>query len=344
MTVDRRESLRRNYQFQKVITVVGALLMISKFIAHILTGSVSILTDALESVVNVIAGAIGLYALYLSMQPPDRDHPYGHGKVELISSTVEGTLICFAGLIIVFETAEKILQNDLEVRSLDIGLVIVAFAAIVNYAMGVTAIKMGKKSRSIALESSGRHLCSDTYSSIGILLGLCIMFVCDKFNVNADWIDSAMAILFGLIILQTGVKVIYKSFCGIIDKSNAKLVTKVTSCLNQARTPDVLDIYHLRITTYGASFHVDAHLIVRQTMTVAEGENVVSEFRKNVCQQLGDDVDITLMTEPCNKQFCRYCEKGCSDRRFDYVETNIISTDRATRPEPTKSKLYKNGP
>lgn len=341
MTDDRMDPLRRNFQFQKVITVVGALLMIGKFLAYFLTNSVSILTDALESIVNVAAGAVGLYALFLSMQPPDSSHPYGHGKVELISSSVEGTLICLAGLMIIFETVDKVIRGDLGIRSLDLGLVIVAIAAAVNYAMGATAIRMGKKSRSLALEASGRHLCSDTYSSIGILLGLSIMYVCTSFGYDAYWIDPAMAALFGFIICRTGVKVVYKSFCGIMDTSDRKLVTKVTRCLNQARTDDVLDIHHLRITTYGASFHIDAHMVVRHTMTVGDVENVVSEFRKKVNKMLGDDVDITFMAEPCDRQFCRYCKNGCDHRRFDFVEINIISAEKATRASPTKSKLYK---
>lgn len=342
MTDDRMAPLKRNYQFQKVITVVGALLMIGKFVAYFLTNSVSILTDALESIVNVVAGAIGLYALYLSMQPPDSNHPYGHGKVELISSSVEGTLICIAGLMIILETVAKIIQGDLEIRSLDTGLVIVAVAAVINYAMGMTAIRMGKKSRSLALEASGRHLCSDTYSSVGILLGLSIMFVCDMAGFNASWIDPAMAILFGLIICRTGIKVVYKSFCGIMDTSDSKLIVKITRCLNQARTSDVLDIHHLRITSYGAAFHIDAHMVVRQSMTVGNAEKVVAEFRKKTYELLGDDVDITLMAEPCNRQFCRYCRHGCENRRFDFVETNIITAEKATRPSPERSKLYKD--
>ncbi len=335
------EAHQRNYEFQKVITVVGALLMIAKFIAYFLTNSVSILTDALESIVNVTAGVIGLYALYLSMKPPDREHPYGHGKAELISSSAEGTLICIAGLAIIFETAEKIIDHNLAVRSLDLGLLIVALAAAVNYAMGVTAIRMGKKSHSLALEASGKHLCSDTYSSVGILLGLSLMFLCDCFGYNAYWIDPAMAILFGVIIFRTGIKVVYKSFRGIMDSSDKELIVTVTRCLNQVRTQDVLDIHRLRITTHGASFHIDGHMVVRQTVTVGEVEKIISEFRKRVQAQLGEDVDITFMAEPCNRQFCRYCLNGCENRRFEFVEPNIISAEKATRLSPDKSKLYK---
>lgn len=341
MSENGMEAHQRNYEFQKVITVVGALLMIAKFIAYFLTNSVSILTDALESIVNVTAGVIGLYALFLSMQPPDREHPYGHGKAELISSSAEGTLICIAGLAIIAETAQKILDHNLDVRSLDLGLLIVAFAAAVNYAMGVTAIRMGRKSHSLALEASGKHLCSDTYSSVGILLGLSLMYICEFFNYDAYWIDPAMAILFGAIIFRTGMKVIHKSFRGIMDASDRDLIITVTRCFNQVRTQDVLDIHRLRITSHGASFHIDGHIVVRQTVTVGEVEKIIGEFRKRVQNQLGEDVDITFMAEPCNRQFCRYCQTGCERRRFDFVELNIISAEKATRLSPDKSKLYK---
>lgn len=334
--------MKRNYRFQKIIAAVGALLMIAKFVAYFITGSVSILTDALESIVNVIAGLIGLYALYLTMQPPDRDHPYGHGKVELISSSVEGTMICAAGVLIVLETVVRLVQGDYEIRSLDLGLIIVAFAAAVNFAMGMTAVRMGRRSHSIALEASGKHLCSDTYSSVGILIGLACVYACDSVGIDATWIDPAMALLFGFVIMFTGVRVVHRSINGIMDRSDRKLLTVVTRGLNHARTDDVLDIHHLRVTRYGAALHIDAHMVVRQVLTVKEAEVIVTRFRSEVTRMLGGDLDITFMAEPCERRFCRYCKCGCTERRFDFVETNIITLDKATRESPKRSSLYRD--
>ena len=164
---------KTNFNFQKIISVIGILLMVIKFVAYYLTGSVAILTDALESIVNVVAAVIGLYALYLSAQPADQSHPFGHGKIENISATIEGSMILVAGGLIIYESVLSFLHPG-EIRQLDIGLVIIAGAAAVNFAVGRAAIAKGKKTRSPALVASGRHLCSDTYSSIGIILGLII--------------------------------------------------------------------------------------------------------------------------------------------------------------------------
>lgn len=100
---------RENYEFQRIILIVGGILMVAKFVAFLWTNSVSILTDALESIVNVIAGVIGLYALWLSAQPADHSHPYGHGKIELISASVEGTMICAAGIMIILASVQRII-------------------------------------------------------------------------------------------------------------------------------------------------------------------------------------------------------------------------------------------
>ena len=143
-------AVKENYDFQKIIAVLGVSLMAVKFVAYYLTGSVAILTDALESIVNVVAAFVGLFALYLSAQPADRTHPFGHGKIEVISATVEGVMIIVAGALIIMESVDSLLHPG-EIRDLDVGLLIVAFAALANYAVGRIAIRRGRKNRSPAL-------------------------------------------------------------------------------------------------------------------------------------------------------------------------------------------------
>ncbi|MCQ2079361.1 MAG: cation diffusion facilitator family transporter [archaeon] len=322
---------RRNFSFQRTIALVGAVLMLAKFLAYFMTNSVSILTDALESIVNVVAGFIGLYALYLSMQPADAGHPYGHGKAELISSTTEGALIVVAGVLILIESIERILSGDFSLRQLDVGLLIVAVAAAVNFAMGYTAIRMGRSSRSLALEASGRHLCSDTYSSVGIILGLAVVYVCSWLGISAEWIDPAMAMLFGAIIILTGVHVMHRSMNGIMDAADEEVIRQVTRCINHVRTDDVLDVHHLRVNRYGSSVHVDAHMVVPGQMTVDEADVIVENFRNEVGAELDGDVDITFMSEGCGGMFCRHCPRDCDHRRTDFVERKVLGTDTVVR-------------
>ena len=335
MAKEELTPMQRNFNFQKVITVVGAILMLAKFLAYFMTNSVAILTDALESIVNVLAGIIGLFALYTSMRPADRSHPYGHGKVELISSSIEGTMICAAGVMIILESAERILRNDYTLCSLDIGILIVAAAAAVNFAMGYTAIRMGKSSRSMALEASGRHLCSDTYSSIGILLGLGIIYILDFAGYEAFWIDPLMALVFGAIIIYTGAKVVYRSFHGIMDAEDTEAIRQVTRCINHIRTPDVIDVHHVRVILYGASSHIDAHMVVPGSLSVEEADRIVRHFREHTMEMIGGNIDITFMAEPCRGQFCAYCRKeDCGNRNAEFVEDKRFCTDAVTNADP----------
>ena len=143
---------KENYQFQKIVAVVGVLLFVIKFIAWYITDSVAVLTDALESVINVVSGFIGLYSLYLSSLPRDENHPYGHGKVEFISASIEGTLISVAGVVIIYEAILN-LQHPKVISSLDYGIYLIAVTAVVNYIVGMIAVKKGKKNNLPIYES-----------------------------------------------------------------------------------------------------------------------------------------------------------------------------------------------
>ncbi len=241
--------------------------MLAKFIAFLLTNSVSILTDALESIVNVAAGAIGLYALWMSAQPADRTHPYGHGKIELISASIEGTMICAAGIMIVITSFSRMF-HPAEIHELDIGLVIIAVSAVVNFALGWTAIKKGRKNQSIALESSGKHLCTDTYDSIGILIGLGLVYAGAHMGYDVRILDGIVAMLFGVFIMYTGFKVIHKSGRGIMDTYDEEIILRVTRCINHIRVPEIVDVHNLRSIRYGAAVHVDMHMVVPGMLTV----------------------------------------------------------------------------
>ncbi|HMC98907.1 MAG TPA: cation diffusion facilitator family transporter, partial [Ferruginibacter sp.] len=138
------QTTQYNLRVQKWIAFISIVLFLVKLIAWWLTNSVAILTDALESIVNVVAGMIGLYSLYISAKPRDLDHPYGHGKVEFISAAIEGTLIAVAGLIIIYESILNLVHPHLLVK-LDYGIILVAFTALVNYFAGSICVRTGKK-------------------------------------------------------------------------------------------------------------------------------------------------------------------------------------------------------
>lgn len=184
---------------QQKILLLSFLILVGKFVAYWLTASVGILTDALESIVNVAAGAMSLYALYWSARPKDKSHPFGHGKVELLSASVEGIMISMAGLMIIYEGIKR-LFFPVEVQRLDVGILIVAVSGLLNYLMGWYSIRTGKRYASVALVAGGKHLQSDTYSTIGLVAGLLLLYF-----THIAWIDSVLALLFGGIIIATGI-------------------------------------------------------------------------------------------------------------------------------------------
>ena len=165
---------QQNFRVQLGITILSVVLFATKIIAYFITNSLAILTDALESIVNVLAGFIGLYSLYVAAKPKDNDHPYGHGKAEFVSSAVEGTLIITAGILIMVQTVQNFIDTK-TIVSLDIGLILIGITGLVNYVAGYICLKIGKKNKSIALESSGKHLQLDTYSTFAIIIGLVVI-------------------------------------------------------------------------------------------------------------------------------------------------------------------------
>ncbi len=320
-----------NYEFQKIVVAVGGLLLLIKFIAYFLTNSVAIFTDAVESIVNVAAGIIGLYALYLSARPADRDHPFGHGKVELISASVEGAMISIAGLLIIFEAINNIMHPG-EISSLDVGLILIILAAVVNFIIGTLAVRKGRKNRSMALEASGKHLRTDTVSSIGIILGLSIVYVGANLGYDLYILDPLIALVFGALIMITGARVIKKAMDGIMDKADVEILDQVVECLNEHRSPDWIDIHNLRVIKYGTTLHIEMHVTLPFNMTISEVEQENQQLYEAVATKFGDSVDLIMMSEPCKEFSCVHCRRDCYARRADFIEqldwnVNLLSQE-----------------
>lgn len=304
-----------NYRFQKIITAAGIMLLVIKFVAWYMTGSVAILTDAMESIVNVISGFVGLYSLYLSALPRDKNHPYGHGKVEFISAFIEGGLITVAGIIIIYEAVGN-LRNNTEIIQIDFGIYLVAFTALINYLLGYFAIKKGRKNHSLALIASGKHLQTDTYSTLGIILGLIII----QFT-RIYWLDAVIALIFSGIIIYTGYKIIRTAISGIMDETDDKLLNEVVDLLNKKRSINWIDLHNLRIIKYGSTLHFDCHMTVPWYFNIKEGHNEVDKLEDIVKQYFGDRVEFFVHLDACKDYSCRICAKtDCPVRQHPFIK------------------------
>lgn len=304
-----------NYRFQKIITAAGIMLLVIKFVAWYMTGSVAILTDAMESIVNVISGFVGLYSLYLSALPRDKNHPYGHGKVEFISAFIEGGLITIAGIIIIYEAVGN-LRNNTEIIQIDFGIYLVAFTALINYLLGYFAIKKGRKNHSLALIASGKHLQTDTYSTLGIILGLIII----QFT-RIYWLDAVIALIFSGIIIYTGYKIIRTAISGIMDETDDKLLNEVVDLLNKKRSINWIDLHNLRIIKYGSTLHFDCHMTVPWYFNIKEGHNEVDKLEDIVKEYFGDRVEFFVHLDACKDYSCSICAKtDCPVRQHPFIK------------------------
>lgn len=294
---------RQNLKIQTTIAIISIALFIAKITAWYITNSVAILTDALESIVNVIAGLIGVYSLYVSAKPKDIDHPYGHGKVEFISAAIEGTLISVAGLIIIFEAINQ-LRHPHQVQQLDFGIYLVAATAIINYVAGTICIRTGKKNNSLALIASGRHLRADTYTTVGIIAGLALLFF-----TKIVWIDSVVAIIFALVILVTGYKIVRTSVAGIMDEADIDLLKKMVETLNANRSVNWIDMHNLRLIKYGPTLHLDCHLTVPWYFNVNEAHHEIDALSGLVRKNYGESVELFVHSDGCMNFSCAICNK-----------------------------------
>ena len=302
-----------NLKIQKRIAALSILLLIGKMVAWYLTGSVAILTDAFESIVNVVAGLIGVYSLYVSAKPKDQDHPYGHGKAEFISAAVEGTLITIAGFIIIYEAFNNLIHPH-TIKKLDYGIVLVAVTGLVNYFAGGFCIKTGKKNNSLALVSTGKHLQTDTWSTLGIVAGLVLILFTDLL-----WIDSVVAIGFSIFIIVTGYKILRTSVAGIMDEADETLLKKMVEMLNANRRENWIDLHNLRIIKYGSTIHLDCHLTVPWYLNVHEAHKEIDALSKLAKDEYGETVELFVHSDGCLDFSCKICTKtDCNVRRHAF--------------------------
>jgi cation diffusion facilitator family transporter len=314
---------------QKWVAFISVILFIVKITAYFLTGSVAILTDALESIANIIAGFIGWYSLYVAAKPRDQDHPYGHGKAEYISAAAEGVLITAAGLLVIYEAVKHLFYAQ-PLQKVDWGIALVAAAALVNYIVGAICLRTGRNIKSLALTASGKHLQSDTYTTLGIIAGLVLLLI-----THIRWIDSAVALLFGGFIVFTGFTILRSSVEGIMDKADDRLLKEVIATLQQHRGENWTDLHNLRILKYGHVLHLDCHLTVPWYLNVTQAHKEVERLDGLVKQQFGQSVELFVHTDACLPFSCAICQKQhCAERQHPFEKTivwtmeNVVSNQK----------------
>ena len=315
------------------IVSFSLLILIGKFIAFYITNSVGILTDAMESIVNVIAGLISFFSLRYAAKPKDKDHPFGHGKIELISASIEGLLIMLAGGMIIFEGIKRLFEPA-TIGKLDIGIAVVAVAGLMNYIMGWYSIRMGKKYTSIALVAGGKHLQSDTYSTIGLVVGLTLLYF-----TGLKWIDSALALIFGSIIMVTGIQILRKTVANLIDKADDEVLHKMLQATLNNRKPEWVDIHNMKVIKYGSCLFVDCDLTLPWFYNITEGHQACEELRSILSAEYSDRVLITIHSDPCLEKHCSHCQMSvCVYRKTPFVAPLHLTLEELTASDEERKE------
>lgn len=278
------------------------LLFAVKLWAWYLTGSVTILTDALESTVNVVAGFIGLFAVSLAAKPRDANHPYGHGKVEFISAAIEGALIIAASLMIFYQAIFRLVHPPTVLPALDWGILLIAFSGGANFLLGIYAVRVGRQRRSATLDAAGRHLKTDAYNTIAVIVGLLLV----RFS-GWLWLDAVAALVFAVVILFTGYKVLRHSLSGIMDEADLSLLERVLKVVNEHRRDEWIDLHNLRVMHYGEVLHMDAHMTLPYYLQVQDADREIHALEALIMEHFGSAVELFVHIDGCAFYQCKLC-------------------------------------
>jgi cation diffusion facilitator family transporter len=308
-----------NSKYKLILTsfVISLLLMIVKFIAYYITYSSAILTDALEAIINVVASGFAFYAIYLSSQPRDLNHPYGHGKIEFFSAGLEGVLIVLASIFIIFHATESLI-NPQPFKDLQVGLIIIASGTLINYFLGYFVEKEGIMQKSPTLIADGKHLKLDAVSGIILVVAVLLVYLTDL-----SWIDGSASILFALFMAWNGVKIIRKSIGGLMDETNEEVLEKVVNILKYHKKDEWIDIHNLRIQEYGSDIHIDCHLTLPNYWSLEKVHDTVHEFEEILEKEFPSNVEIFIHADPCLPECCHYCKVENCPIRSAEISKNV---------------------
>ncbi len=294
--------------------VVAVVLSGVKFTAYFLTGSAAVFSDALESVVNVAAASFALYSLYWAHQPADRDHPYGHGKIEFLSAGFEGSMILLAAAVAAAKALENLLRvGQLRQERLTVGITLLGVAFIANAALGMILLRTGRKTSSETLEADGHHLLSDAVTSIAAIAGLTVVHF-----TGLVWADSLAALSVACYIAWVGAILIRRSVGGLMDRQDTADQTLLRGILDShigpaGKDPRICSYHKLRHRHSGRYHWVDFHIMVPGDWNIRRGHEIASAIEYEIELALKEG-NATAHIEPCVTVDCPLCTDGARER------------------------------
>lgn len=302
--------MRAKIHIMRLMLLFSTVLLGVKFGAWWITHSNAILTDALESIVNVAAGAFALFSIIYAARPKDDDHPYGHGKIEFISAGFEGALILLAGGGILYKSFLAF-RYPHELHQLDWGIGLTLVSGLCNFVMGRYLIARGQLEASMLMVANGKHLVTDTISSVGLVAGLILIHY-----TGLTWLDNVLAIAFALVIIFTGIQIVREATSGLLDEADKNKLEQVIEILQKNRREQWIDMHKLRVQRYGFNLHIDAHITLPWYLSLEEAHAEVNALSELVNTSMGEEVESFIHADPCIEISCPVCAvEQCPHRR-----------------------------
>lgn len=276
------------------LSIAAAISTIAlKSIGYWLTGSVGLLSDALESVVNLVAAVITAWMLAIAAQPPDAEHSYGHSKFEYLSSALEGILILVAAVAIAIAAWEKLIKPGVELEQIDLGIVLVLVASCINGVTAYILLKGGRRLRSISLRADAHHLLTDVWTSAGVILALLLVKL-------TGWlfIDPLVAMLVAANIIWTGVKLLAETGAGLVDTSLPPAELQLITAILDSYRSQGADFHALRTRIAGVRRFVSVHVLVPGDWTVTQGHGLCDRLEVEIATALSQYTNVITHLEP----------------------------------------------
>jgi len=281
----------------------NSLLIMVKIAAGIISGSISIISEALHSLMDLVASAIAYYSVKQASLPPDRDHPFGHGKMENLSGLFESLLLLGAAVFIIYESVSRTLEGS-EIRFPVIALSVMAFSAIINMFISRYLHKVARETDSIALEADAKHLSADVYTSAGVFAGLLVVML-----TGITMLDAIIAVLVAVYIAYEGIILTKRSIGGLMDTSLPEEEIQVITQVLDGYTGRIKHYHDLRTRKAGSERHVDFHMVLCREAKIADTHSIMEEIEIEL-QTVFPEAKVLVRPEPC-RHFSDQCPTHC---------------------------------
>ena len=295
--------------------VMAVAILALKLAGWWFTGSVAILSDALESLVNVTSAGFLMFSLHLASQPPDHNHPYGHGKIEYFAAALEGVMVLAAAVSILISATLALWRQEAP-HDLGQGLLLTGLATVLNFALGRYLIATGRRTHSPALVSDGVHVMSDVITSVAVLVGVALVFA-----TGWGFLDPIVALVAGGAIGWTGIHLVRTAVAGLMNQVDEQALHRIVAALEDHGEPAAIQVHQLRAWTAGAEVNVDFHLAVPAYWTVARAHDLGDQMAARVRKAFPGPCDVIVHLDPCEPHLCRWCQMPeCQQRTAPFVE------------------------